>query len=87
MSITIHHTLFNGLYNKQRKAIAHDFPQKLVDLVHSKLNFATCENIFKRFQEEDKPDILMETMHLLGIGITLTRARQIVIINVDYILA
>ncbi len=52
--------------------------------MHSKLNFATRENIYKRFQEEDKPDILMGTMRLLGTGITLTRARQIVIIDLNY---
>ncbi len=52
--------------------------------MHSKLNFATRENIYKRFQEENKPDILMETMRLLGTGITLTRGRQIVYIDLDY---
>ncbi len=52
--------------------------------MHSKLNFATRENIYKRFQEEDKPDILMGTMRLLGTGIILTQARQIVIIDLDY---
>lgn len=56
----------------------------MVKLVHSKLNFATQENAYKRFQEEDTPDILIGTMRLLGTGITLTRVRQIVIVDLDY---
>ncbi len=52
--------------------------------MHNKLNFVTRENIYKRFQEEDKPDILMGMIRLLGTGITLTQARQIVIIDLDY---
>ncbi len=52
--------------------------------MHNKLNFATRENIYKQFQEENKPDIFMETMRLLGTGITLTQARQMVIIDLNY---
>ncbi len=52
--------------------------------MYNKLNFATQENIYKWFQEQDKLDILMRTMRLLGTRITLTRTRQIVIIDLDY---
>ncbi len=56
----------------------------MVKSINSKLNFAIQKNISKQFQEENKPDGLMRTMCLLGIGIILTQARQIVIINLDY---
>ena len=52
--------------------------------MHSKLNFANWENIYKQFQKVDKLDILKETMHLLKTEITLTQARQIIIINLNY---
>ena len=48
------------------------------------MSFATRDKIYKRFQEEDTPDVLLGTMRLLGTEITLTRARQIVIVDLDY---
>lgn len=49
------------------------------------MSFATQEEIYKRFQENDTPDVLLGTIRLLGKGITtLTRARQIVIVDLDY---
>lgn len=48
------------------------------------MSFATREEIYKRFQENDTPDVLLGTIRLLGKGITLTRARQSVIVDLDY---
>lgn len=48
------------------------------------MSFATREEIYNRFQENDTPDVLLGTICLLGKGITLTRARQIVIVDLDY---
>ena len=48
------------------------------------MTFATREEIYRKFQEDDTPDVLLGTMRLLGTGITLTRARQIVIVDLDY---
>ena len=62
----------------------YDFLKKSVKLIYSKLNFATWENIYKQLQKKDKPNILMGTMRLLRIEITLTWARQIVIIDLNY---
>lgn len=43
-----------------------------------KMKFASREQIYKWFQEDDSPEILVGTMRLL------TRARQIVIVDLDY---
>ena len=43
--------------------------------MYNKLNFVTRENIYKRFQKENKAKILMGTMHLLGTGIILTHVK------------
>lgn len=40
--------------------------------MQNKLNFAIWENTYKRFQEENIPNILMGIIHLLEIGITVT---------------
>ncbi len=52
--------------------------------MYNKLNFAIWENTYKRFQKEDKPDILIGMMRLSGIGITLTQVKQNVIFDKFY---
>ena len=53
-------------------------------LVYSKMTFVTWEEIYRKFQEDNIPDVLLGIMRLLRMGITLTRARQIVIVDLDY---
>ena len=48
------------------------------------MNFVAREEIYRQFQENDTPDVLLRTLRLLGTGITLTHARQIVIVDLDY---
>ena len=53
--------------------------------MHSKFKFATQENTYQRFQEDNTPDILLGIMRLLGRRrITLNWATQIVIFNLNY---
>ena len=57
---------------------------KTVALVDNKMTFATWEKMYKKFQENDTPDVLLGIIHLFGTGIILTHARLIVIVDLDY---
>ena len=48
------------------------------------MTFVTWEEIYRKFQENDTPNILLGTICLLGTRIILTRIQQIVIVDLDY---
>lgn len=62
----------------------------LVVFVSSALNISKRQNIVKSFQEYSKTDkfnsfwIIISILHLIGVGITLIKACQIVITNLKY---
>ena len=52
--------------------------------MYSKMIFATWEKIYRKFQENNTSDVLLGIICLLEMGIILTHAQQIVIVDLDY---
>ena len=56
---------------------------KTIALIHYKMTFATWEKIYRKFQEDNTPNVLLGIMRFLRTVIILTHAWQIVIIDLN----